>query len=266
MTPTLRRTALATLLVLAAACTDSSAPTALISDRDLTDDVVSDANTATNLDLEQIAFDEALAVAASGPPGAPPLACTYSELVGRFLCPGLVTAQGITIQRSYAFYDGGAPQPSFDPVATDSINFQTFRTGVLGGTERTTWINHARNVTVSGLSGTETERIWNGTGVRTDSARVAANGTTRLTRINSVDRIIGVAFAVPRTQNPFPLRGTITHDISVRSIVSDGTGQRTRNATRHVEVTFNGTRTAQMRIGTMTCTLDLPTREVDCNR
>ena len=266
MTGIPRAGVLATLLVLAAACTDSGAPTALISDVDVTEDVLGDANTATTLDLEQLAADETLAASISSPPAPPQLACTFSALVGRFLCPGLVTAQGITIQRSYAFYDGGAPQASFDPVATDSINFQSFRTGVLGGEERRTWINHARNVTVSGLSGTETERVWNGTGTRTDSVRVRANGATRLTRITSVDRIIGVAYAVPRAQNPFPLRGTITHDVSVRSVVSNATGERTRNAVRRVEVTFNGTRTAQLRIGTLSCTLDLPTREVDCGR
>ncbi len=265
MTRILRGSALTAVLVLAAACTDSAAPRTAISDGDLIEDVASDVNTATGLDLEQMALDEVFAGLAAAPPPAPP-ACTYSALVGRFLCPTIVTAQGITIQRSFALYDAGAPQGAFDPVATDSINFQAFRTGVLGGAARTMWINHARNATISGLSGTETERVWNGTGLRADSVRVTANGVTRLTRINSIDRIDGVAFAVPRTQNPFPLRGTITHDIRVTARVSNNTGENTRNAVRHVEVTFDGTRIAQMRIGTLACTLDLATRVVDCGR
>lgn len=263
MTRTLRTGAVATLIALEAACTDSTAPTVRISDAQLTDDVASDVNAATVLDLEQMSLDEVVAGLTDGTLPLP-ARCAYSALVQRFVCPTIVTAQGITIQRSFAVYAGNAPQSAFDAVTTDSVNFQAFRTGTLEAPARTIWINHARNVTVSGLAGAETERVWNGTGLRSDSARVTANGATRRTRISSADRIAGVAFAVPRTRNPFPLRGTITHDVNVTSVVSNASGEHTRSAVRHVEITFNGTRTAQMTIGARTCTLDIPTRAVSC--
>ena len=254
----------ATVLALAAACTDSTAPTARIGDRDVTNDVAVDANEATALDVEQFGFDEVFAGVATAFPRPP--ACTYSALVERFLCPTVVTPRGITVQRSFAVYAGGASQTAYDPVKTDSINFQAFRTGTVSAPARTVWINHTRNVTVSGLAGAETERIWNGTGVRSDSGHFASNGVTRRTRFGSVDRISGVAFAVPRSANPFPLRGTITHDVTVTSLTSGPSGERTRSSVRHVEITFNGTRTARMRIGTVSCTIDLVTRAVDCAR
>lgn len=263
MTRIFRGVAAATVFALAA-CTDSTGPLVGVGLRTSVDDVARDANDATVLDLEQVALDEAFAGLAPAPMPGP--ACTYSALVQRFLCPTVITAAGITIQRSFALFADGTPQTAYDAVTTDSINFQLFRTGFVSGTARTAWFNHTRNVTVSGLGGAETERVWNGVGTRADSLLATENGATRKVRINSVDRIAGVAFAVPRSQNPFPLRGTIIHDANVTTLTSNAGGEQTRNAVRHVEITFNGTRTAQMRIGTTSCTLDLPTRAVSCGR
>ena len=261
---TFRGVSVATLLVIAAACGESTGPLVGVRQGGITDDVALNANETTTLDLEQVALDETLAGIAPAFPRTP--ACTYSPLVERFLCPTVVTAQGITIQRSFALYADGAPQTAYDPVTTDSVNFQLYRTGSIATPARTAWFNQSRNTTLSGLGGAETERVLNGTGTRADSVRGTSNGVTRRVRINSTDRISGVAFAVPRSANPFPLRGTITHDATVTSLVSNANGEETRTATRHVEITFNGTRTAQMRIGTTSCTLDLVTRAVSCER
>ena len=259
-----RGTAAAAMLALVGACTDSSGPLVAPRQGSVTDDVALDANETTALDLEQLSLDEAFAGLTPVFPRTP--ACGYSALVERFLCPTVVTARGITIQRSFAVFGADAAQTAYDPVTTDSVNFQVYRTGSIGGPTRTVWLNQSRNTTISGLAGAETERIWNGIGTRADSVLATENGVTRLVRIGSVDRISGLRFAVPRTTNPFPLRGTITHDVTVTTVTSNANGAQSRTAARHVEITFDGTRTAQMRIGTQSCTLDLETRAVTCGR
>ncbi|HEX2717369.1 MAG TPA: hypothetical protein VHM67_06780 [Gemmatimonadaceae bacterium] len=264
MIRTIRGMAAAAVLALAVGCTDSTGPLIAPGQRSITDDVARDANETTALDLEQVALDEAFAALTPVFPRTP--ACSYSSVVERFLCPTVVTAQGITIQRSFAVFGRGSAQTAYDPVTTDSVNFQVYRTGSIGGPTRTVWLNQSRNTTISGLAGAETERIWNGTGTRADSMLTTENGVTRLVRIGSVDRISGLRFAVPRSTNPFPLRGTITHDVTVTTVTSNANGAQSRTATRHVEITFDGTRTAQMRIGTQLCTLDLQTRAVSCTR
>ena len=252
-----------------AACADSTAPGNGVTDAQLTLDAAGDAGDATVLDLSQMIGSEAQAGVA--PASAASLgfssqtaACTYSAGVGRFLCPAITTPEGLTLERSYAVYAGGAAQSSYSASATDSINFQTFLSGSLVRDVRSAWLNHARTMTVSGLAGAETQLIWNGTGVRSDSSRVTENSVARRSKFQSVDVISNVVFNLPRSANPYPQSGSITHDIAVTSTVDRPSGHYTRTANRHVVVTFNGTSTAAMTIGTRSCTVDLVTRNVAC--
>ena len=252
-----------------AACADSTAPRNSVTDAQLTSDAAGDAGDATVLDLELMIGSEAqagVALASAAPLGFSSQAgdCVYSAGVGRFLCPTLTTPEGLSLERSYAVYAGGTAQSSYSASATDSINFHTFLTGSLARDTRSAWINHTRTLTVSGLAGAETQRTWNGTGVRSDSAHMTENSVARRTKFQSVDAISNVVFNLPRSANPYPQSGSITHDITVSSTVDRAGGQNTRTATRHVVVTFNGTSTAAMTIGTRSCTVDLVTRSVTC--
>ena len=252
-----------------AACADSTAPGNSVTDAQLTIDAAGDAGDATVLDLSQMIGSEVQAGVAPASVGtlgfsSQTAACTYSAGVGRFLCPTVTTTEGLSLQRSYAVYAGGTAQSSYSASATDSINFQTFLTGSLAGDARSEWINHTRTMTVSGLGGTETQRTWNGTGVRSDSAHYTTSTGTRRSRFQSVDAIANVVFNLPRSANPYPQSGTITHDITVSATIDRSGGQTTRTATRHVVVTFNGTSTAAMTVGTKSCTIDLVTRAVTC--
>ena len=253
-----------------AACADSTAPRNSVTDAQLTIDAAGDAGDATVLDLSQMIGSEAQAGVA--PASAATLlgfssqtaTCTYSPGVGRFLCPTVTTPEGLSLDRSYAVYAGGTAQSSYSASATDSINFQTLLTGALVRDVRSAWINHTRTMTVSGLAGTETQRTWNGTGVRSDSAHVTENSVARRSKFHSVDVISNVVFRLPRSANPYPQSGSITHDITVSATIDRAGGQNTRTATRHVVVTFNGTSTAAMTIGTRSCTIDLVTRSFRC--
>jgi hypothetical protein len=252
-----------------AACADSTDPGQSVSDAQVTADVANDAGDATVFDLSQMLGSETqagVAPASSADRGlsSQNSACTYSAGVGRFLCPAITGTDGLTLERSYGVYAGGTTQSSYSATATDSINFQTHLSGALTRNGRTAWINHTRTLTVSGMAGAETQRTWNGTGVRSDSAHVTEAAVARRTKLQSIDVISSVVYRLPRSTNPYPLSGTITHDVTVSATVDRASGQSTRSATRHVVVTFNGTGTASMTIGTKSCTLDLTTRDVSC--
>jgi hypothetical protein len=254
------------LVAAAAACADSTAPARELTDAMLTRDAASDAADATAQDIGQMVGAEVLAglPMASSPAGAP-AGCSWSAATGRFTCPAITNPDGLTLERSFAFYAGGVAQQGYDATATDSINFQTAISGTLTRAGRTAWIDAARTMTVSGLAGAETQRSWSGTGTRTDSAHVVTTDeVARRTRIQSVDQISSVVFALPRSANPYPTSGTITHDITMTSVADNGTGTRSRSATRHVVVTFNGTQFASVMVGSTACTLDLLTRAMSC--
>lgn len=267
-TRTLTRLGVAALLASIAACADSnapSAPRATISDAMLTRDAATDAGQTAALDIGQMTASEMnagvpLGVAAQ----AGTSSCTYSAATGRFSCPTVTTPEGLTLDRSYAFFAGGAARSSYDAVATDSINFQWTLRGTVSGTPGTRWVNHARSLTVSGLAGTETQRSWSGTGQRTDSALVTSDSRTRKTKFVGSNTVNQVVFRLPRSTYPYPQSGTITHDLTVTSVFEGASGNTSRTATRHVVVTFDGTRTAKMLVGITQCTLDLVTHAVSC--
>jgi hypothetical protein len=258
---------LCTALVAAvAACADSTAPASSLTDVMLTRDAGNDVAETTAQDIGEMIGSEALVgmPMAVGPEGATPGGCSWSAAASRFVCPTFTNPDGLTLDRSFAFYAGGVAQQSYDATATDSINFQGALKGMLSRPGRTVWINTSRNMTVSGLAGAETQRSWSGTGTRTDSAHVTNDGVARRTRIHSVDQVAAVIYALPRSANPYPKSGTITHDITMTSEADAASGTRSRSATRHVVVTFNGTQFASVMIGTTQCSLDLLTRQMSC--
>ena len=63
---------------------------------------------------------------------------------------------------------------------------------------------------------------------------------------------------VPREDNPYPLSGTITRDMTA-VIVNGPNGDETR--TRHVIITFNGTQFPTMTVNGELFEVDLSTRE-----
>ncbi|HEX2780115.1 MAG TPA: hypothetical protein VHM30_11480 [Gemmatimonadaceae bacterium] len=103
-------------LMLAACNADPTAPRAGVTDAMLIDDVARDAAVAVGLDLDQMLGAElAAAMPVSAPmlPG-PPL-CPFSALAGRFVCPTITTADGLTLDRSYGIYAGGTRKPDTIP-------------------------------------------------------------------------------------------------------------------------------------------------------
>ena len=70
--------------------------------------------------------------------------------------------------------------------------------------------------------------------------------------------ISDVVHGVPREDNPYPLSGTMTRDMTA-VIVNGPNGDETR--TRHVIITFNGTQFPTMTLNGELFEVDLSTRE-----
>ena len=162
--------------------------------------------------------------------------------------------------RTVTFYDAlGNEQTSHDPETTASIHV------VMEGTRefsRDSWTasgTRTRDLLITGLEGEETTRTVNGTGsgtlirsshTDTDGARTYDMATTSV--------IENVVHPVPRTDESWPLSGTITREISV-TITNGPDGDVTRNRT--VVVTFDGTQWAVMAVvGGDSFEVDLSTR------
>lgn len=221
----------------AGACSDASGPEDSLAEALLTRDV---AMVAADAALEDLADMGQLMVGGVLP--APP-----EDGTGSFT-------------RTVTFYDAaGIEQPSHDPVTTASIHM------VMDGTRefsRDSWTasgTRERDLTITGLEGEEITRTVNGTGSGTliRSSHADTDGARTYDMFtNSV--IENVVHPVPRTDESWPLSGTITREITVT--VTDGPdGDVTRSRT--VVITFDGTNWAQMAVvGGDSFEVDLSTR------
>ena len=256
------------LVVGAAACADSTAPAAGVTEAMLTRDVAGDAADATVRDLSYMGGMEVLV---GMPLTSSPMSstsglgnCTWNNAGRVFDCPDITGPDGLTLSRMIGFYSGGTSQQSYDALTTDSLFFGAWLSGTITETGRTAWLKHARLYMVTGLTGSETARTWRGEGSRDDSAHVNTDNVVRTMHIASEDVTINVVYKLPRADFPFPQSGTITHDVTVSETTPNGTGATSRSGTRHVVVVFNGTRTAAVTVGSTACSLDLVTRALSC--
>lgn len=187
--------------------------------------------------------------------------CTYAS--GRWTCAPR-TEDGLTVSRSYAFYDGaGQPMKVKDDLATASINFQLSMNGVVSRDSSFSGVVHrTRNVTISGLLGKETTRRWDGFGISADTNTHRSALTTRTYAGKSVDSLRAVVYPQPRTATSYPLSGSMVRVVKYL-VTSVGHGTERRTVDRRVVVTYNGTSAAQVQTGSVTCTLHLDTHRVD---
>jgi len=256
------------LVVGAAACADSTAPAAGVTEAILTRDVANDAADVTVRDLSYMGGVEVLV---GMPLTSSPMSsssglgsCTWNNGGRLYDCPDITTPDGLTLSRKLGFYSGGIIVPSYDALTTDSLFFGAWLSGTVSETGRTAWLKHGRLFMVTGLTGAETARTWRGEGSRDDSAHVTTDNVARTIHIMAEDVTNNVVFKLPRADFPFPQSGTITHDVTVSETTPNGTEASNRSGTRHVVVAFNGTRTASVTVGSTACTLDLVTRKLSC--
>jgi hypothetical protein len=188
--------------------------------------------------------------------------CTYAA--GRYSCSAS-TEQGLSVTRSFAFYNAqGQTVQNWDPAVVESANFQAQIDGTF--TKDLFWnaeIHRTADLTVSGLISQAPQRVWNGTGTSNDViSHVGLDGIRTLTGTSTV-AVTNVRMPGPDATSQIPLSGSITVDVQYTASLQGAAGSVSREATRHVVVTFDGTSSPSLQIGSLHCVLHLATRSVD---
>lgn len=267
----------APMLALLAACSADSIDPSKITADDENQAAVISASDATAEDVSVLyASDVGLGSAAtdrisggllmSRSPSASPLRswafgidCTYSASSGRFSCPPITDGQ-LTLTRDFAFYDASSTGMSaFNATTTASANFHINVSGVHVADNGADTVSRDRNMTVTGLAGTETSRTWNGTGTRNDGGYRNLNDVNRTYHVNDNVTLSDIVVNLPRSTNPWPMSGTITRVISGTAGVQREGISKSFALSKTVTITFNGTQYATVAVGGSTYTLDLTT-------
>ena len=176
---------------------------------------------------------------------------------GAFPAPSEASTR--TVTHTATFFDAdGNEQEARDPLTTASIHLviestQEFSRDSWSGTG-----TRSRDLWVTGLEGDETSRTVNGTGSGSvmRSQHTDADGT-RTYDMSSKSVIEDVIHPVPRTDDAWPLSGTITCDLTI-NVINGPHGDVTKSRT--VVITFNGTNLATMTVGGETFEVDMSTR------
>jgi hypothetical protein len=163
--------------------------------------------------------------------------------------------------RVRTFFDAeGNEQDGYDPLTTASINTVVEMSGELSRSSFEWSIDRNRDVTVTGLEGEETERTWNGEGSENRSRAQFREGTEVRTYDFSGSFLIeDVVRGVPRSENPWPLSGTITRNVTIEFSGPNGE----RSVVREVVVTFNGTQFVTISVNGEEYEFDLASRDRD---
>jgi len=165
------------------------------------------------------------------------------------------------------FYDAeGNEQEAYDKVTTASVHKVIERSGEksrVNSSGTKSWsstISRIKDRTITGLEGDETTRTANGTGSSTVSkSRHSDVNGDRSYGMTSTSITTDVVHTVPRKENPYPLSGTITRDVTVVKIVNGQDNAKTR--TRHVVITFDGTQFAHITVNGESFEVDLSARD-----
>ena len=188
--------------------------------------------------------------------------CTYAS--GRYSCAA-TTEQGLSVSRSFAFYNAqGQTVQNWDAAVVESVNFQAQVDGhFTQGIVWTAGVHRSANVTVSGLISHAPQRTWNGTGTGNDTlTHVGLDGIRSLAGSSEVS-VVNVVMPAKDAASQTPLSGSISVAVHYTASLQGATGSVSKDVTRQVTVTFNGTNSPTLQIGLLHCMLHLDTHSVD---
>jgi len=116
-----------------------------------------------------------------------------------------------------------------------------------------------RSMLVSGLEGSESQRQWDGFGKSLKERSVVSDDRgDRSYEMSSEATITEVLIPVPRTEDSWPISGTIERDVHAEFVKGD----ETRIRDRTVLITFNETQFVPIVVNGVTYTFDLATRKI----
>ena len=251
--------ALTCAVILGACNSDNTGPDAAtpLLDADIAQ-VAADA-TAEDVDvMREPVFFTAMTGFAAGQGDFRPTNCPFDAGSGRLVCP-TITHGDITITRSYAFWDAAnAVQQAFDALTTAKANIQSAIEGTRTLPNWEATVERERDMTATGLAGTETQRTWNGTGsTHVTRSKHTDSGPERSYDLECSVAVVNVVVPVSNGADAWPLSGTITRTCTVTFVGGPRDGQ---TIDRTAVVTFNGTQIATLTVGDKTFDLDLKNR------
>ncbi len=172
---------------------------------------------------------------------------------------GASQAPSVTRSRVVEFFDGaGNLQEAFDELTTASIHIVSEMSGEFSRESWSASISRSRDMTITGLEGEETSRTANGSGTGdVTRSRHLDDGGTRSYDMSGTSTIQDVVHGVPKEDNPWPLSGMITRQMTVQ-IVNGPDGDKT--VERTAIVTFNGTQFVTMTVNDESFEVDLSAR------
>ena len=176
---------------------------------------------------------------------------------GAFPAPSQASTR--TVTHTATFFDAdGNEQEARDPLTTASIHLVVESTHDFSRDSWSATGTRSRDLWITGLVGEETSRTVNGTGASSVSRSQHADADgTRTYDMSGTAVIDNVVHPVPRTDDAWPLSGTITRDVTI-NIVNGPDGDVTKSRT--VVITFNGTNLATMTVDGESFEVDLSTR------
>jgi len=188
--------------------------------------------------------------------------CSYAS--GRYSCSA-TTEQGLSVTRSFAFYNAnGQTVQTWDSTVVESVNFQAQADGNFS--RDLVWnvgVHRTANVTVSGLISHKPQRTWNGTGTGADT--ISHIGLDGIRSLAGTSEVVVTNVIMPGTDaaSQYPLSGIIAVGVNYTASLQGATGSVSKDVTRQVTVTFNGTSAPSLQIGSLHCVLHLDTHSVD---
>ncbi len=175
--------------------------------------------------------------------------------LGVFECPP-AERDGVTYERSITYLDAsGSPQDAYDDATTASVHLLFTTAGTIANPRFEATRQHSLDLTLSGLVGNETEGIWNGSGEGFSERSRHLQGGARSYRVSTVSVVKDVRVPHPRTEDGWPLSGSIETRIDMTPLEGGGDA-RTVEAT----MTFDGTQMATLTVAGETFEVDLAAR------
>ena len=238
-------TAAAALLGLVA-CLDANAPEGL-TDLEVSEDMAVSSGDAIAGDVLDLIANELFGgLSGAAPAGAP----TAPE-------------DPIVSRTRTCYAENGTVQTECNRLTTASMRIQWTVDGTRQTDNFSAAIHRSRDVVISGLLGEETSRTHNGVGSSNDTTSLQREGFNKTVAESSVDSVRNIVFNLPRATNPWPVSGSIVRNVNA-TITITGPKTETRTVSRRVEVTFpaDAQGNVTMKVGDLTCTLNLVTRKV----
>ena len=259
--PGIRLSVLIAAAVATAGCADSTVPSSLLDDREVTADVA-----ATSGDA---------------------IAQAVGTMIGNQMDGGMTFVAGerdaahdVTHNRTRTCFDaagavvaGCSPMSSVRKIATRAtVDGTRSGTRTTTGGATVTWTGAVHRVHHDTLTRTfttaqppvETSRSHTGVSTGNDTTSFADGTVSRTVTEASVDSVRAVTWNLPRSSNPWPVSGSIVRNTTVKVVVTRDSKTETRNLTRRVQVTFpaDAQGNVTLLINDKTCNLNLETRRV----